>query len=343
MMEFAGWLMPVQYTSILQEHSAVRRAAGLFDLCHMGQIEIGGDRALEQVQLLTTNDASRLAVGQAQYTLLCYEDGGVVDDVLVYRIPQSYLVVVNAANTAKDYRWIRDRQLPGTQIDDVSEHTGMLALQGPLAQKLLQPLADFDLANLAYFHCAPGSVCGIRCLVARTGYTGEDGFELLCASGETERLWRGIVERGSPRPQPCGLGARDTLRLEAKLSLYGHELDETTNPLEAGLAWAVKFDKPDFIGKKALLAIKQQGVRRKLVGLVMIDRGIARAGFPVLKEGRTVGKVTSGSYSPTLEKNIALAYVSADLATVGEEMAVEVRGQPLRARIVPTPFYRRQS
>ncbi|MBI2952767.1 MAG: glycine cleavage system aminomethyltransferase GcvT [Chloroflexi bacterium] len=344
--EFGGWLMPVQYTSILAEHRAVREAVGLFDLCHMGEIEVTGPQATDFVQRVATNDASRLAVDQAQYSLLCDENGGVVDDVLVYRRPEGYLFVVNAANTTKDFAWLLRHRLPACSVEDISRQTGMLGLQGPLAEATLQPLTDVALATMPYYHCRQGNIAGVggntsRALISRTGYTGEDGFELFCGWNDVVALWRTLVAVAAP-PALCGLGARDTLRLEAAMPLYGHELDEHTNPFEARLGWVVKLEKPEFVGREALAAIRHAGPRRLLVGLEIVDRGIARNGFPVLSNGQVVGAVTSGTFSPTLQKSIALAYVPTEMAQIGAEFSVDVRGRPLSARVVPLPFYKRK-
>ncbi|MDA8188141.1 MAG: glycine cleavage system aminomethyltransferase GcvT [Dehalococcoidales bacterium] len=341
MIEFGGWLMPVQYSSILEEHRAVRQAAGIFDLFHMGEIEVRGAGALELVQKLTTNDASRLADGQAQYSLLCYEDGGVVDDVLVYRLQDSFLFVVNAANIEKDYQWMSQHVTPSCELENVSDRTGLIALQGPLAGSTLQPLTDTDLSTLLYYHCRWATVGGVRTLISRTGYTGEDGFELFCTAEHVERLWNTLLSVANP-PKTCGLGARDTLRLEAAMPLYGHELDATVNPFEARLGWVVKLDKPRFVGKEALARAKQIGPRRQLVGLEILDRTIARSGFPVLKDGDRVGHVSSGTFSPTLERSIALGYVPSELAQVGCELSVAVRERVVKARVVPIPFYKRR-
>ncbi len=339
--EFGGWLMPVQYTSILEEHRAVRQAVGLFDLCHMGEIRVSGPQALDFVQRITTNDASNLDIDQAQYSLLCNENGGVIDDLLVYRLSDGYLFIVNAANTRKDFEWMVGHKIPGCFVEDITFETGMLGLQGPQAEAMLQPLTDTDLRSLPYYHCRQGNVAGIDVLISRTGYTGEDGFELFCDWDQTERLWEALESIKNP-PRPCGLGARDTLRLEAGMCLYGHELDETTNPFEARLGWVVKLDKPEFVGKEALLTVKTNGPRRQLIGLELIDRGIARAGFAILKDNLAVGHVTSGTFSPTLEKSIALGYVPTQMAQNGAQFLIDVRGRQLRADVVPIPFYKRK-
>jgi len=343
MVEFAGWEMPVQYRGVIEEHLAVRRQAGLFDVSHMGEIEVRGPKALELCQRLTANDVARVAKGQAQYNLLLNENGGVVDDVVVHRLEEDHLLIcVNAANTEKDFRWMTERSGEGVDIQDASSRYVQLALQGPLAEKILQPLTPLRLEAMKPFRFALGEVCRIRCLVARTGYTGEDGFELYCDSSAGERLWNGLLDAGRDVGlQPAGLGARDTLRLERALPLYGHELDEGTTPLEAGLEWVVKFSKGSFLGREALLKQKQEGLNRKLVGLETIEPGIARSHYPILKRGQRIGEVTSGTKSPTLGRSIALGYVLAGEGSVGNAVDVEVRSRRVQARIVSVPFYRR--
>lgn len=343
---FGGWEMPVQFTSILEEHQAVRSRAGLFDVSHMGEIEIGGPDALALVQKLTTNDASILAVGQAQYSLMCYPDGGTVDDLLVYRLAEDrYLFVVNAANTDKDVEWIQKHAEGNVTVTNRSPEIAQLALQGPLAEAVLQTLTDVPLADIAPFRFVQGArVAGVETFIlSRTGYTGEDGFEIYLPNEGAIPLWEAILEAGKDAGVlPCGLGARDTLRFEARLPLYGQELAADISPIEAGLGFAVKVDKPvDFIGKEALKAQKEQGPPRKLVGLEMIDRGIPRTGYPVYIGDEPVGRITSGTHSPTLKKNVGLALVKAEHAAVGTEVLVDVRGKKLRATIVKTPFYRR--
>lgn len=343
MVEFAGWDMPVQYRGVIEEHLAVRHQAGLFDVSHMGEVEVSGAGALEVCQTLTANDVSRVKVGQAQYNLLLRENGGVVDDIVVYRLEDShFLICVNAANTDKDFQWMKEHSGGRADIRDTSSRYVQLALQGPLAEKILQLLTRLTLSEIKTFHFAHGDVSAIRCLVARTGYTGEDGFELYCEPERGAALWNSLMDSGVALGlQPAGLGARDTLRLEKAYPLYGHELDDTTTPLEAGLEWVSKFSKGSFLGREALLRQKREGVRRRLVGLEMTGPGIARGDYPILKGGRPIGKVTSGTKSPTLGKAIALGYVSAEEAAIGNEVAVEIRGRSVGAKIVPLPFYRR--
>ncbi|MCG0239722.1 MAG: glycine cleavage system aminomethyltransferase GcvT [Firmicutes bacterium] len=352
MVPFGGWEMPVQYSGILAEHHAVRTAVGLFDVSHMGELEFRGPEALAALQRLVTNDVSRLEVGQALYSPMCNDRGTVVDDVLVYRLgPDHYWMVVNAANTEKDFAWVRaqlqDRLGPELEVRNISDQVAQVALQGPLAQEVLQPLTDFPLATLGSFRAVTGARVGpVETLVlSRTGYTGEDGFEIYCRPEDAETLWNLLLGVREPAPVvPCGLGARDTLRFEACLPLYGHELDETVTPLEAGLGAFVKLQKGDFIGREALARQKEAGVTRKLVGLELLDRGgIPRQGYEVVHQGEVVGRVTSGAQSPTLGKVLALAYVPVALSQPGTELAVVIRARPLRAVVVPRPFYRRQT
>jgi aminomethyltransferase len=343
LVEFAGWEMPVQYAGILAEHEAVRTRVGLFDVSHMGEVVFRGPRALEALNRVFTNDLSKIADGQAQYGCLCRESGGIVDDVVVYRrSAEDLLVCVNAGNRAKDFEWLAGHA-GGADVKDESDDWAQLALQGPLAAQLLQRLAKVDLSQLRSYRFTSGEVAGVACLVARTGYTGEDGFELFCPAADGPRLWSALVEAGGPeRIVPCGLGARDSLRLEMAYRLYGSDMDDSTTPLEAGLAWVVKLDKGDFVGRDALRRQREQGVARKLVGFTLTDAGIPRHGYPVLQDGRKVGEVTSGTRSPTLEIPIGLAYVPTALAAEGSSFAVEIRGRAAAARVVKTPFYVRK-
>jgi aminomethyltransferase len=343
MVAFAGWEMPVQYRGVIEEHLAVRSRAGLFDVSHMGEIEITGADAVEFCQRISANDVSRMKVSQAQYNLLLNDRGGVVDDVIFYRLePNHFLICVNAANSDKDFRWIREHAQGMVEVADVSARYAQLALQGPLVEKILQPLTAFQLGEIKSFHFVYGDVGSIRCLVARTGYTGEDGFELYCQSGDAERLWNALMEGGAAEGLvPAGLGARDTLRLEKAYPLYGHELDDTTTPLEAGLDWVTKFSKPAFIGREVLVKQKEEGVKRRLVGLELREPGIARGDYPLFKNAELVGRVTSGTKSPSLGKSIALGYVASAAAGIGSEIDVEIRGRKVCAEVVPLPFYRR--
>jgi aminomethyltransferase len=343
MVEFAGWEMPVQYTGVIDEHLAVRRAAGLFDVSHMGEIEVRGPGALEFCQRLTANDLSRVNLFQAQYNLLLNEQGGVIDDVIFYRLqPDIFFICVNASNTAKDTCWMQGHADRHVEVEDVSAKYAQLALQGPLAAAILQPLAAHDLRNLKSFHFAFADVASIRCLVARTGYTGEDGFELYCDADNADRLWSALLNGGAPHGLvPVGLGARDTLRLEKAYPLYGHELDDTTTPLEAGLDWVTKFAKPEFLGRNVLLRQKEFGVKRRLAGLELLEPGIARSEYGLFKDGKSIGRVTSGTKSPSLGKAIALGYVSSEEAVIDNIIEVEIRARKVAAKIVSVPFYRR--
>ena len=343
MVEFAGWEMPVQYRGVIEEHLAVRSRAGLFDVSHMGEIEITGADAPEFCQRISANDVARMKVSQAQYNLLLNDRGGVVDDVIFYRLEHNhFLVCVNAANSDKDFRWVREHTKGKVEVADVSARYAQLALQGPLAAKILQPLTALQLGEIKSFHFAYGDVGSIRCLVARTGYTGEDGFELYCQSGDAERLWNALMKGGAAEGLvPACLGARDTLRLEKAYPLYGHELDDTTTPLEAGLDWVTKFSKPAFIGREVLVRQKEEGVKRRLVGLELRELGIARSDYPLFKNDTRVGRVTSGTKSPSLGKSIALGYVASEVAAIGSMIDVEIRGRKVRSEVVPLPFYRR--
>jgi aminomethyltransferase len=340
--EFGGWEMPVSYRGILDEHRAVRSAAGLFDVSHMGEIEVRGPDAAAVCQRLTTNDVRRLADGHVQYTLLLQEDGGVVDDVTLYRInAERFFFCVNAGNIAKDLAWI-EAHAGGATVVDRSGATALIALQGPAAARILAALTPVDLPRLKSFRFARSTVAGLPALVSRTGYTGEDGFELYVDAPRAVAVWNAVLDAGRfAGLEPIGLGARDTLRLEAALALYGNELDETTSPLAAGLDRFVKLDADDFIGRAALLHEQEHGSPRRLVGLEMRGPGIARHGYSVVHEGGTVGVVTSGTHAPTLEHPIALAYVASALTEPGIELAVDVRGRAVPAVVVPTPFYRR--
>jgi glycine cleavage system T protein (aminomethyltransferase) len=344
MVQFAGWEMPVQYQGIIDEHLAVRRRAGLFDVSHMGEIELRGADALEFSQRMTANDVARMSVGQAQYNLLLNERGGIIDDVIFYRLAgDAFLICVNAANTEKDFLWIQKHAGgAAVAVENVSARYCQLALQGPRAQSILSPLTSLDLRTLNSFHFVFADVAAIRCLVARTGYTGEDGFELYCDATAGARLWDALLSAGeSEQLIPAGLGARDTLRLEKAYPLYGHELDDEITPLEAGLGWVTKFSKPTFLGREVLVEQKNRGLRRKLVGLELLGPGIARANYELQKQGRAIGRITSGTKSPSLGKSIALGYVSFEDSEIGNHLDVNVRGRNVAAEIVPVPFYNR--
>ncbi|MBS4215679.1 MULTISPECIES: glycine cleavage system aminomethyltransferase GcvT [Neobacillus] len=345
--DFGGWELPVQFSSIKDEHEAVRTKAGLFDVSHMGEVEVKGPDSLNYLQKLMTNDISKVKDGGAQYTAMCYENGGTIDDLLVYKVEDNhYLLVVNASNIEKDYNWLEKHLEGNVTIENLSETMAQLALQGPLAEKVLQKLApQTDLSQIGFFKFQQEVVLnGKKALVSRTGYTGEDGFEVYCDAGDVVEIWTAILEAGKDEGViPCGLGARDTLRFEANLALYGQELSPEISPLEAGIGFAVKLNKEaDFIGKEALLKQKEAGLSRKLVGIEMVDRGIPRHGYPVYKGEALIGEVTTGTQSPTLKKNIGLALISSEHAGLDTEVEVEIRGKRLKAKVVPTPFYKRE-
>jgi aminomethyltransferase len=343
MVDFGGWEMPVEYSGILNEHLKVRTAAGLFDVSHMGEIDIRGKEALALVQQVTSNDASKLADGQIQYSGLTTYEGTFVDDVLVHRIqPDHYFLCVNASNSDKDFAWIVQNNRFDTEVRNLSPEYTQLAIQGPRAMSVLQELTSTDLSSIKYYWFTYGKVDGVEAMIARTGYTGEDGFEIYFSPGESERLWNRILEVGAKVGiTPAGLGARNTLRLEAKMALYGHEIDETTTVLEADLGWICKLQKGDFNGREPLVRQKQDGIKRILVGFEMLEAGIAREHYPVLIQGQTVGHVTSGSPAPFLKKNIGLAYVPVDHSAIGTEIQVQIRNRQATARIIATPFYKR--
>jgi aminomethyltransferase len=347
--DFGGWALPVQYSGILEEIAAVRQRAGLFDVSHMGEIMVRGERSLEFLQRLLTNDISKLVDGQVMYTLMCYNTGGVVDDLLVYRFgAEKFLLVVNAANTEKDWLWLLEQNHEGVELENISAATAQLALQGPRAQGILQKLAGLDLWEIGFFRFKDHlEVAGHKCLVSRTGYTGEDGFEIYCQPEAVVSLWEAILEAGKEEGLlPGGLGSRDTLRFEANLPLYGHEISPEITPLEAGLGFFVRLKKDvDFLGKIAMLRQKEKGLPRKLVGLTMLDRGIPRAEYPLFSQaagGEEVGFVTTGSYSPTVEKNIANALVKAEYLEPGTILWVGIRNRRLKAEVTKLPFYKRE-
>lgn len=345
MVDFAGWEMPVQYTSIIAEHHAVRRAAGLFDIAHMGRIKFSGPDACRFLDHLLTNDVTKLKPGEIRYSLMTNEAGGILDDVLVYRFESFYLLVVNASNRLKIVEWIARHQ-PGFQADVADEtiKTFMLAVQGPRALEVLQPHVQVEISGLAYYTGCEATVLGRPAIVSRTGYTGEDGFEVIVAASDGLDVWeRLLAGAGKTGLQACGLGARDTLRLEAAMALYGHELNENIDPLTAGLSFAVKLKAGDFVGKQSLLAIKAAGISQRRVGLLLTGKRIAREGSTVFLADREIGKVTSGTFSPTLEKSIAMAYVLSENATLGTAVEVDIRGKREPATIVPLPFYKRQA
>jgi glycine cleavage system T protein (aminomethyltransferase) len=343
MVDFGGWDMPVQYSGILEEHHAVRRAVGLFDVSHMGEIEIRGRDAFALVDSVTTNAVAKLNIGQAQYTGLLYEHGGFVDDILVHKVADDhYFLCVNASNQEKDFEHIVARNRTGAVVEFASARYAQLAIQGPKGLATLQKLTATDLPAIQYYHFTDGLVSGTPARIARTGYTGEDGFEIYIDPGQAERLWNDILDAGREFGiKPCGLGARNTLRLEAKMALYGHEIHASITPYEADLAWIVKMDKGDFTGRAALAKQKADGVKRKLVGFEMTGRGIGRDGYEVFQDGVPAGWVTSGGPAPTLNKNIGLCYLPTDRAKPGERIQIMIRNQAVDAITVPTPFYKR--
>ena len=345
MVEFGGWEMPVQYSGIVDEHNAVRNAAGLFDISHMGEVEVKGKDALAFLQHIATYDVASIGEGHANYALLCRPAGGIVDDIFIYNLPDGYLVVVNASNTEKDFAWMLDNMAGfDVVLTNISDHASMLALQGPKAESILARATDADVANLP-FHCVTTAMLldDIPGIVARTGYTGEDGFELFVDDDNAERLWDGLLALGKDDGlKPCGLGARDSLRFEPCLALYGHEIADDINPYEAKLGWVVKLDKGvDFVGRAALQRAASDPEGERMVNFEVIDRGVPRAHYPITRNGETVGEVTSGSYGPTLDKYIGMGWVKAGLHEPGTELEVIVRERPVPIRVVPRPMYKK--
>jgi aminomethyltransferase len=345
MVSFAGFIMPLMYRSIMEEHRRVRTSVGLFDLTHMGEFEISGPEATDFVQKMTTNDVKRLEVMQIQYTTMCYENGGIVDDLLVYRLPDKFMLVVNAANIKKDFSHLQTH-LPhrGVELKDSSYQTALLAIQGPRAEEVFAKMTDYDLSKLRFYWSGYGVVCGERILFSRTGYTGEDGFELYFPNELAPRFWERAMEAGREfEVEPIGLGARDSLRMEMKYALYGNDIDRTTTPLEAGLGWIVKLDADDFLGKQALLKQKEEGIKRKLVAFDLKERGIPRQHCKILKDGRQIGEVTSGMFSPSLGIGIGLGYVQIEFSKIGENLEIDIRGKKVPAEIVKPPFWKKGS
>lgn len=341
--EFAGFLMPIQYEGIIPEHETVRKRVGVFDVSHMGEIEIRGDERLKFVNYLTTNDARTLEHYQIQYSALLYPDAGIVDDLLVYNMPDRILLVVNAANTEKDYQWILENRRFNVDIKNISDGIGQLAVQGPIAEQVMQKTCDCALAQIRYYWSTETTLQGIPVVLSRTGYTGEDGFEVYVENRHAQAVWDIIFEAGKDAGiRPIGLGARDTLRFEMRYCLYGNDIDKTTNPLEAGLAWIVKLDKDDFIGKSSLLKIKESGVKRKLVGFEVADKGIPRPHQEINDGHEKIGHVTSGTYSPTLKKGLGMGYVNVPLHKIGTR--IKIMGKvPIEAAITKGPFYKEAS
>ncbi|GKU81164.1 glycine cleavage system aminomethyltransferase GcvT [Niallia sp. NCCP-28] len=344
--DFGGWDLPVQFSSIKEEHEAVRTKAGLFDVSHMGEIEVKGKESLSFLQKMLTNDVSKIKNGGAQYAAMCYENGGTVDDLLTYKLADDhYLLVVNASNIEKDFNWLKEHAEGEVELVDLSENFAQLALQGPLSGKVIQKInPNINLSSIGYFQFQQKqNLAGKQVLLSRTGYTGEDGFEIYCDSKDAGELWQEILAAGKEDGVlPCGLGARDTLRFEATLALYGQELSASISPLEAGIGFAVKLNKEaDFIGKSALAAQKENGIARKLVGVEMIDRGIPRHGYKVYANGEVIGEVTTGTQSPTLKKNIGLVLLNIEYAKLDQEVEIEIRGKYVKAKVAATPFYKR--
>lgn len=340
--DFGGWALPIQYQSIIKEHLAVRNSAGVFDVSHMGEIMVSGKGAQSFVQNVIANDITSIGQNQALYSPMCYDNGGIVDDLLVYKLSESeFLLVVNAANTEKDFDWLTENNTDSAKITNVSGDYAQLALQGPNAQQILQRLTSFDLNEIKFFHFNPKvNIDGTDVLVSRTGYTGEDGFELYLPSADASKLWDSILEHGKDLGiAPIGLGARDTLRFEVALPLYGHELSPDITPLEARLSIFAKLDKENFIGKQALVLQKQQGVKRKLIGFELVDKGVARGQMPIEQGGKQIGFVTSGSFAPSLNKSMGLGLIAKQYAEVGTEIEIVVRNRSLKAKIVKLPFY----
>jgi len=343
MVDFGGWDMPVQYSGIIDEHLAVRRSVGLFDVSHMGEIEIRGREAARLANFVTTNNFDKLKIGQAHYSGLLYAHGGFVDDILVHKVAEDHIFLcVNASNQEKDYEHIHSQNRFEAEVEFASGRYSQLAIQGPRARATLQKLTTTDLGAIKYYWFTDGVVSGVPARIAHTGYTGEDGFEIYVPPAEAERLWNEVFRAGAEFGiKPCGLGARNTLRLEAKMALYGHEIDATISPLEACLDWIVKFDKGDFLGRDALLKQKESGLKRQLIGFEMRGRGIGRDGYEVFLDGAPAGWVTSGSPSPFLNKNIGLCYLPTEQAQIGKTIQIMIRNQPVDAVTVETPFYKR--
>ena len=343
MVEFAGFVMPVQYHGIINEHHAVRNSVGIFDVSHMGEFELRGKGALDFLQRMVTNDVSLLQAGQAQYTAMCYPDGGIIDDLIIYCFPAHYMIVVNAANIEKDFQWLQEQQgHSDVELVDVSSKTGLLAIQGRYAQRIIQKLVDTDLNKIEYYRFVETDICGTRAVISRTGYTGDDGFEVYIPEKYSVNLWNRLLEAGREFDiEPIGLGARDTLRLEVGFCLYGNDINQNTNPIEAGLGWVTKPEKKDFIGKEAILKMKKDSPARKLVGFEIAGRQIARDGYAILKDEKPIGQVTSGSFSPTLKKSIGMGYVSTENSAVGTDITIDIRGRAIAARVVKKPFYKR--
>lgn len=344
LVEFGGFEMPVQYRGIIEEHRTVRSTVGVFDVSHMGEFEVWGSGAAEFVQRATVNDVTKLSEGRAQYSAMCYDDGGIVDDLLVYHFGDHYMLVVNAANIEKDFSWLKDHVSSDVDLRNVSDEVALLAVQGPKSLETLQMLTSVDLSSIPYYHFQEGRLADVEVIISRTGYTGELGFELFfhATQSDCERVWNAILEAGKKyQILPVGLGARDTLRLEMGYCLYGNDIDETTNPLEAGLGWITKLEKGEFIGRFALLQAKGAGLKRKLVGFTVEERAFPRHGYEIYSNGSKIGHVTSGTFSPSLEKGIGMGYVDLQHAAAGSTVAVVVRSKEVSAKVVKLPFLQR--
>lgn len=338
MVDFAGWEMPILYSSIIAEHNAVRRTAGLFDIGHMGILKVSGENALPYLQRMLTNDASRLDIGSSQYSIILNGSGGIIDDIFVYRVPDYYMLVINASNTAKDAEWLKKNNKENVMITDLKQNLTLLALQGPMSQEILQKICNIDLKAIGHHKITNASVLGLPSIISRTGYTGEDGFEIFLDASNAVTIWDKLIDLGV---MPCGLGARDTLRLEAGMPLYGHEYNEGITPLETPFTFAVKMGKDDFIGKENLLQQLDEGLSNKLVGFKMKEPGIPRQGYKIFKAGDVIGYVTSGTMSPTLNTAIGMGYVKLGSSEPGTKFDIEIRGRMVKAEVVKLPFYKR--
>ncbi len=339
--EFAGFEMPVQYSGIIDEHLTVRNKVGVFDVSHMGEFEVRGKDALQFLQKVTVNDVSKLTQGKIQYSAMCYADGGIVDDLLVYNVGGHYMLVVNASNIDKDFKWLQSQLKGDVQLKNVSDDFSLLAIQGPRSRELLQKLTDVQLAAIEYYHFKRGTVAGVPMIISRTGYTGELGFEIYFDATPVtgKKVWEAIFAAGKEfGVAPIGLGARDTLRLEMGFCLYGNDIDQTTHPLEAGLGWITKLDKGEFLGREPMLKAKESGLKRKLVGLTLPEKNIARHGFPITSKGSAIGQITSGTFSPSLQKSVAMGYVGSSYGEPGSCITVSIRGKDIQATIVKVPF-----
>ena len=339
--EFAGFEMPVQYSGIIDEHLTVRNKVGVFDVSHMGEFEVRGKDGLQFLQKVTVNDVSKLTQGKIQYSAMCYADGGIVDDLLVYNVGGHYMLVVNASNIDKDFKWLQSQLKGDVQLKNVSDDFSLLAIQGPRSRELLQKLTDVQLAAIEYYHFKRGTVAGVPMIISRTGYTGELGFEIYFDATPVtgKKVWEAIFAAGKEfGVAPIGLGARDTLRLEMGFCLYGNDIDQTTHPLEAGLGWITKLDKGEFLGRGPMLKAKESGLKRKLVGLTLPEKNIARHGFPITSKGSAIGQITSGTFSPSLQKSVAMGYVGSSYGEPGSCITVSIRGKDIQATIVKVPF-----